>query len=80
MMPIMVLTANMSPKNIEATFYSFVTAIMNLAYMISYQFSGALIIYFNITSTNFKNLTEMVILIAIYPFMGLILMICLLPK
>lgn len=36
LMPIMVLACDMCPKSVEATFYSFVLALINIGYLISY--------------------------------------------
>jgi hypothetical protein len=35
-MPLMVLAVEMCPRDVEATFYSFVLAIINAGYLISY--------------------------------------------
>jgi folate/biopterin transporter len=55
-MPLLVITANMCPKNIEGTTYALLMSIINLGYFISYQFGGLLNYIFNVSSTDFKNL------------------------
>ena len=79
-MPIMVLACNMSPTGIEATFYSFITACINLGYLVSYQVGAAMLVAFGITGTDFDNLFILIIIVAVYPLIGLLFMSCLLPK
>jgi len=79
-MPIMVLACEMCPIKVEATFYSFVLALINAGYLISYQFGGLLISWLNITATNFKNLSILIIISSIYPLLCLPLMLCLIPN
>ena len=55
-MPIMVLACDMCPKSVEATFYSFVLALINLGYLISYQLGGTLSYSLGITINNFSGL------------------------
>jgi Na+/melibiose symporter-like transporter len=40
LMPIMVLACDMCPPNVEATFYSFILAIINVGYLLSYNIGG----------------------------------------
>lgn len=53
LMPLMVLACKMCPKSVEATFYSFVLAIINFGYLVSYWLGGLLTSSLNITSSNF---------------------------
>ena len=50
-MPLMVLACQMCPKQVEATFYALVLAIINLGYLISYWIGGFLTIWLNVGSS-----------------------------
>lgn len=71
LMPIMVLACDMCPSKIEATFYSFVLALINLAYLISYDSGGWLMTAFSITSTSFVRLSWLVVVQAVYPLVNI---------
>lgn len=79
-MPIMVYACNICPKSVEATFYSFILALINVGYLLSYQSGGLLMYYLGITSTNFDNLWKLIVIASIYPLLSLPFMICLLPS
>jgi Na+/melibiose symporter-like transporter len=80
LMPIMVLACDMCPKSVEATFYSFVLALINLGYLISYQLGGILSLSLNITSTNFSGLNTLIIIAAAYPILSLAILFWLVPN
>jgi hypothetical protein len=61
-MPLMVLAAKMCPKQVEASFYAFVLAVINLGYLISYQLGGLLTYGLNITANQFTNLWILIII------------------
>lgn len=63
----MVLACKMCPKQVEASFYAFVLAVINLGYLVSYQFGGLLTYSLGITATNFSNLWILVLLSALFP-------------
>ena len=63
----------------EATFYSFVLAIINVAYLISYQLGGLLTLWLGVTDTNFDNLWILILIASVYPILNLPFMWCLLP-
>jgi hypothetical protein len=69
LMPLMVLAAKMCPKQVEASFYAFVLAVINLGYLVSYQLGGILTYSLGITATNFKNLWILVILASVFPLL-----------
>ena len=69
LMPLMVLAAKMCPKQVEASFYAFVLAVINLGYLVSYQLGGILTYSLGITATNFKNLWILVVLASVFPLL-----------
>ena len=76
----MVLACDMCPKSVEATFYSFVLALINLGYLISYQLGGTLSYSLGITINNFSGLNTLIIIAAVYPILSLPLLFCLVPN
>lgn len=74
-MPLMVLAAKMCPKSVEATFYSFVLAIINLGYLVSYQLGGVFTWALNITSTNFDNLWILITIASAIPLITLLFLL-----
>lgn len=80
LMPIMVLACDMCPKSVEATFYSFILALINLAYLISYDAGGLLSSSLHITNTNFDNISVLISIASIYPLLSLPLLFCLVPS
>ena len=48
-MPLMIIACQMCPKNIEATFYALVLAVINAGYLISYWLGGLMTIAWGIT-------------------------------
>ena len=61
-MPIMVLACDMCPDSVEATFYSFVLALINVAYLILYNIGGILTKKLGITSNNFENMSTLILI------------------
>jgi MFS family permease len=80
LMPIMVLACDMCPKDMEATFYSFILAIINVGYLLSYQIGGLITYELNIEDGSFTNLWLLILIASIYPLLNLPLMCCLLPS
>jgi len=80
LMPIMVLACDMCPTGIEATFYSFVLALTNVGYLLSYDFGGILTFRLGITSRNFDNLSFLIIIASLFPLTSLPLLFCLVPS
>lgn len=62
LLPILVLGCKMCPKNIEATMYAFITTVLNFGNLVSLYLESVCAYYMNITSTNFTNLTLLVII------------------
>lgn len=79
-MPIMVLACQLCPKDVEATFYSFQLAVINLGYLISYQIGMWLMVTLGITSDNFDGLWLMILVASLYPVLTLFFMCCLLTS
>ena len=78
-MPVMVLACDMCPKSIEATFYSFVLALINISYLVSYDLGGVMTSKLGITNQNFDNLTTLITIASVYPLLSLPLIVCLVP-
>lgn len=70
----------MCPKQVEASFYAFVLAVINLGYLVSYQLGGILTYSLGITATQFERLWILVVLSAIFPLLTQILLLCLPEK
>ena len=51
LMPLMILACKMCPKQVEASFYAFVLAVINLGYLVSYQLGGIITYSLGITAT-----------------------------
>lgn len=66
-MPIMVLACKICPKNVEASFYAFVLAIINAGYLASYSMGGALTKFLGITATNFDNFWILILISSLFP-------------
>lgn len=64
----------------EATFYAFVLAVINLGYLVSYQLGGVITYSLGITGTKFTNLWILVLLASIFPLMTQLLLLCLPEK
>jgi len=71
----------MCPKNIEATFYALVLAVINAGYLISYWFGGVLTIWLNISgqADSFGNLWKLVVIASCLPLVSLFFLLWL-PK
>ncbi|CRH03751.1 folate transporter 1, putative [Plasmodium relictum] len=61
-MPLLVLCSRIIPEGLESTIYSLLLSANNLALIISSFFSSVLTYILGITSTNFKNLSLMIII------------------
>ncbi|CDW88633.1 UNKNOWN [Stylonychia lemnae] len=75
LMPIMVLAVKMSPKQVEASFYQFIMAVINLGYLISYQLGGLLTWALGITAHNFQNLWILIVIATAFPVVTLLFML-----
>lgn len=80
LMPIMILACDMCPPEVEATFYSFILALINVGYLLSYQIGGLLTYKLDIEDGHFQNLWALIVIASIYPVLNLPLMCCLLPS
>jgi sulfite exporter TauE/SafE len=80
LMPLMVLAAKMCPKQVEASFYAFVLAVINLGYLVSYQLGGILTYSLGITATKFSNMWILVVLASVFPLVTQVLLLCLPEK
>ena len=77
LMPLMVLACQMSPKQIEATFYACITAIINAGYLASYGLGGLLTYLLGITSTDFNYLWLLIVISSVFPLVTLLFLACL---
>lgn len=80
LMPLMILACKMCPKQVEASFYAFVLAVINLGYLVSYQLGGLITFALGITATSFANLWILVVLSAIFPLLTQLLLLFLPEK
>lgn len=80
LMPLMVLACKMCPKKVEASFYAFVLAVINLGYLVSYQFGGLLTFALGITATTFTRLWILVLISALFPLATQLLLLFLPEK
>lgn len=71
----------MCPKNIEATFYALVLAVINAGYLISYWTGGLLTVALGITGepNSFSNLWKLILIASSIPLVSLFMLIWL-PK
>ena len=71
----------MCPKNIEATFYALVLAVINAGYLISYWLGGVLTIWLGITGEpgSFENLWKLIVIASALPLASLFFLLWL-PK
>jgi hypothetical protein len=71
----------MCPKNIEATFYALVLAIINAGYLISYWLGGLLTVMWGITGEpdSFGNLWKLILTASCLPLTGIFVLPCI-PK
>ena len=90
LMPLMILACQMCPKQVEATFYALVLAIINLGYLISYWIGGFLTIWLNIGSSksshsgtlsadDFNNFWVLILIASLWPVCTLLFLLVL-PK
>lgn len=77
LMPLLVLSINMSPKGVETTFYAFVISVMNVAYLLGFMEAAALAWAFSLTSDNFTNLTWFILTCSLFPIMLSFIILCL---
>lgn len=75
LMPIMVLACKMSPKSVEASFYAFVLAVINLGYLVSYQLGGLLTYSLGITANNFSHLWILIVIATAFPVVTLLFLL-----
>ena len=77
----MVIACQMCPKNIEATFYALVLAVINAGYLLSYWSGGLLTVAWGITGEvgTFGNLWKLIVTAAFLPMISLALLFWL-PK
>jgi hypothetical protein len=80
LMPLMVLAAKMCPKQVEATFYAFVLAVINLGYLVSYQLGGLLTYGLGITSSDFQSLWILILIASVFPLLTQLFLFCLPEK
>ncbi|XHU96582.1 MAG: folate/biopterin family MFS transporter [cyanobacterium endosymbiont of Rhopalodia gibba] len=76
-MPILVLSARLCPKGIEATLFALLMSILNLSGLISHELGALLTQWLRITQTNFDSLWILVIITNLstllpLPFLGLL--------
>ncbi|BBA79620.1 putative biopterin transport-related protein BT1 [cyanobacterium endosymbiont of Rhopalodia gibberula] len=74
-MPILVLSARLCPKGIEATLFALLMSILNLSGLISHELGALLTQWLRVTQTNFDNLWILVIITNLstllpLPFLG----------
>ena len=71
----------MCPKNIEATFYALVLAVINAGYLISYWLGGVLTIWLGITGEpgSFGDLWKLIVIASTLP-LGSLFFLLWLPK
>ncbi len=81
LMPLMIIACQMCPKNIEATFYALVLAVINAGYLISYWLGGLLTFAFGISGQpgSFGNLWKLILISCILPLFSLFVLLWL-PK
>ena len=61
-MPVLVLSARLCPKGIEATLFALLTSVWNLSMLLSHEFGALLTHLLGVTETNFDNLWLLVII------------------
>ena len=61
-MPVLVLSARLCPKGIEATLFALLMSIWNLSLLLSHEISAVLTSWLGVTETNFDNLWLLVII------------------
>lgn len=81
LMPLMIIACQMCPKDIEATFYALVLAVINAGYLISYWLGGVLTIWMGISGEpgTFGNLWKLIVIASALPLVSLFFLLCL-PK
>ena len=61
-LPVLILSARLCPKGIEATLFALLTSVWNLSMLLSHEFGALLTHLLGITETNFDNLWLLVII------------------
>ncbi len=61
-LPILVLSARLCPKGIEATFFALLMSIINLSSLLSHELGALLTHWLGVTETNFDNLWLLVVM------------------
>ncbi|MGB7710222.1 MAG: folate/biopterin family MFS transporter [Microcoleus sp.] len=74
-MPVLVLSARLCPRGVEATLFALLMSITNLAGLLSYEFGAVLTHWLGITDRNFDNLWLLVVITNLstllpLPFLG----------
>ncbi len=74
-MPVLVLSARLCPKGVEATLFALLMSIWNLSLLLSHEVSAVLTSWLGVTETNFDNLWLLVIITNLstllpLPFLG----------
>jgi hypothetical protein len=80
MMPLLSLACTICPKRLEATVYSYFMSSINLGVTIGILFSSFLSVGLGITSTNFNELSLLLIISNLYNLIPCIVLIYLDPK
>lgn len=80
-MPLMIIACQLCPKNIEATFYALVLAVINAGYLISYWLGGLLTVAWGISGDvgSFGNLWKLILIASLMPLTSLAILMWL-PK
>lgn len=61
-MPVLVLSARLCPRGVEATLFALLMSVVNLAGLLSHELGALLTHQLGITETNFQNLWQLVLL------------------
>lgn len=72
-LPILVLSARLCPKGIEATFFALLMSIINLSSLLSHELGALLTHWLGVTETNFDNLWLLVVMTNLSTLLPLLL-------
>jgi Na+/melibiose symporter-like transporter len=75
-MPLLILAANLCPKNIEGMTYALLMSVINLGGFLSLQMGSVLTSWLGITSTKFDNLWLLILLGNLFSLLPLPLLFC----
>lgn len=73
-MPVLVLSARLCPKGIEATMFALLMAVWNLAGLLSHELGAVLTSWLGVTETNFDNLALLVTITNLSTLLPLLLL------